>query len=204
MTRDRTKWRFEGQGAQRAAPQQRCHRRALVHPAGVQDGCGWDADPGGTSSQHPVASICHSTTTRAGCVVCRVYVRASLLLPLGARACARDTRVVREPPPPFLALPQPHSHTEASQRHTTHAARSQAVRAVDARAHTKHGASARLWWREPVARAPLARQSARPTRRARRRRRRRGRKKVSKININFYYQQILPPTGEACGPEKSV
>ena len=92
MTRDRTKWRFEGQGAQRAAPQQRCHRRALVHPAGVQDGRGWDADPGGRVSQHPVASICHSTTTRAGCVVCRVYVRASLLLPLGARACAPDTR----------------------------------------------------------------------------------------------------------------
>ena len=116
MTRDRTKWRFEGQGAQRAAPQQRCHRRALVHPAGVQDGRGWDADPGGTSSQHPVASICHSTTTRAGC--CVPCVRACEPPPPIGRPCMRARHARRErTPSTFLSTPsatQPHRSLAAA------------------------------------------------------------------------------------------
>ena len=113
MTMDHTKWRFEGQGAQQAATQQRCHRPAghLCIQQGVHDGRGWDAGPRATSSPHaPVASICHTAQQQGQGVLCAMclWVRASTSPWTPVHARVSDTRVMREPPP----TPAHHTSTQ--------------------------------------------------------------------------------------------
>ena len=167
MTRDSTKWRFEGQGAQRAAPQQRCHRRALVHSHCTSSRGPGRAWLGRRPRRHIIATpSCQHLPqdNNKGRVCCVPCVRACEPPPPIGRPCMRARHARRErTPSTFLSNPsatQPHRSLAAA-HHTRSSLTSCACRRR-ARAH-----QARCLCSALVARASRASSTGSPSQRGR-------------------------------------
>ena len=116
----------------------RCHRHARVHPAEAQAGRSCDAP----HRKARLASICHSMERGQHvappgrvCMCTRVQAPSR-----GQCACTPRWVPVHGQGPAAdqhpSALSQPHSHTEASQQHTTHAALAHKLCVPSTRART--------------------------------------------------------------------